>query len=108
MGRRHAAHLLATHTGAESAEQSRLCGRDDCRTLASPRPARIRGHGHSSVRRRGRTVKVESSATVPLTFVPAFPIYPPETAWMRQPKTELPGLLLTARARRGPGGLLTP
>lgn len=31
---------------------------------------------------------------VPLTFVPAFPIYPPETSWMREPKTSIPGLIL--------------
>ncbi len=31
---------------------------------------------------------------IPLTFIPAFPIYPPETAWMRIPKTGIPGLLL--------------
>jgi hypothetical protein len=39
-------------------------------------------------------LKVESSAAVLLTFVPAFPVYPPETAWMREPKTEIPGLIL--------------
>ncbi len=32
--------------------------------------------------------------TVPLTFVPEFPVYPPETAWMREPKTDIPGLVL--------------
>jgi hypothetical protein len=30
----------------------------------------------------------------PLTFVPEFPMYPPETSWMRVPKTDIPGLLL--------------
>jgi hypothetical protein len=44
-------------------------------------------------------LKVESTATVPLTFVPAFPTYPPETAWMRQPTTDIPGLILTERGR---------
>jgi hypothetical protein len=39
-------------------------------------------------------MKVDSGAIVPLTFVPPFPIYPPETAWMRQPKTDIPGLVL--------------
>jgi hypothetical protein len=37
---------------------------------------------------------VDAGATVPLTFVPPFPVYPPETAWMRTPKTEIPGLIL--------------
>jgi hypothetical protein len=39
-------------------------------------------------------LNVDAGAKVLLTFVPAFPIYPPETAWMREPKTDLPGLLL--------------
>jgi Hypothetical glycosyl hydrolase 6 len=38
---------------------------------------------------------VQATAVVPLTFVPAFPTYPPETAWMRQPATEIPGLILS-------------
>ena len=32
---------------------------------------------------------------MPLTFVPPFPTYPPETAWMRQPKTDIPGVILS-------------
>jgi hypothetical protein len=39
-------------------------------------------------------VKTDSSATVIMTFIPEFPIYPPETAWMREPKTDIPGLIL--------------
>jgi hypothetical protein len=42
---------------------------------------------------------VESNAVVPLTFVPAFPTYPPETAWMRQPRTDIPGLVLSERGQ---------
>jgi hypothetical protein len=34
---------------------------------------------------------------VPLTFVPPFPVLPPETSWMRQPKTDIPGLVLNRR-----------
>ncbi len=29
-----------------------------------------------------------------MTFIPNFPIYPPETSWMREPKTNVPGLIL--------------
>jgi hypothetical protein len=29
-----------------------------------------------------------------LTYVPAFPVYPPETSWMREPRTNIPGLVL--------------
>jgi len=44
---------------------------------------------------------VEANAQVLLTFVPAFPIYPPETAWMRKPKTDIPGLILVEQPGRG-------
>jgi hypothetical protein len=40
------------------------------------------------------TIRTEPGVLVPLTFIPAFPIFPPETAWMRQPKTDIPGLVL--------------
>jgi hypothetical protein len=33
-----------------------------------------------------------------LTFIPAFPIYPPETAWMRTLKTDIPALVVKGRA----------
>jgi hypothetical protein len=36
---------------------------------------------------------------VPLTYVPPFPTYPPETAWMRTPKTDIPGLVLNAAGK---------
>lgn len=39
-------------------------------------------------------LKIDSGAEVVMTFIPEFPIYPPETAWMREPKTEIPGLIL--------------
>ena len=46
-------------------------------------------------------LRVDASAQVPLTFVPPFPIYPPETAWMREPKTNIPGLIQNAFAGHG-------
>jgi hypothetical protein len=39
-------------------------------------------------------LRVNAGAQVLLTFVPPFPIHPPETAWMREPKTAIPGLVL--------------
>jgi hypothetical protein len=44
-------------------------------------------------------LKVDAGALVPLTFVPAFPTYPPETSWMRQPSTSIPGLVLSEKGR---------
>ncbi|MHC1767627.1 MAG: alpha-amylase family protein [Verrucomicrobiia bacterium] len=37
---------------------------------------------------------IASDAVTALTFVPDFPVYPPETSWMRDPKTALPGLVI--------------
>jgi hypothetical protein len=41
-----------------------------------------------------RPLRVDDGATVPLTLVPEFPVYPPETAWMRESDSHLPGLVL--------------
>jgi hypothetical protein len=35
-----------------------------------------------------------SGANVPLTYIPDFPVYPPETSWMREPRTTIPALVL--------------
>jgi hypothetical protein len=35
-----------------------------------------------------------NDAEVLLTYVPPFPIYPPETAWIRTPRTDIPGLIV--------------
>ena len=43
-------------------------------------------------------LQVDAEAQVPLTFVPPFPVYPPETSWMREPKTSIPGLILRTTA----------
>jgi len=43
-------------------------------------------------------LRVDTGAQVPLTFIPPFPIYPPETAWMREPRTNIPGLVLNPTA----------
>jgi hypothetical protein len=45
-------------------------------------------------------LSIEPPAQALLTFVPAFPIFPPETAWMRQPRTQVPGFVIN-EARPG-------
>lgn len=39
-------------------------------------------------------VRVDSGAQVLATFIPQFVTHPPEMAWMREPKTDIPGLIL--------------
>ncbi len=40
-------------------------------------------------------MKVDDGATAPLTFVPEFPVFPPETSWMRTPDSGIPGLVVS-------------
>ena len=46
-----------------------------------------------------RPLKTDAGTEVIMTFVPQFPVFPPETAWMREPKTDIPGLVLKTTAR---------
>ncbi|MFN7931694.1 MAG: alpha-amylase family protein [Bryobacteraceae bacterium] len=39
-------------------------------------------------------IRTDPGATIPLTFIPEFPTYPPETSWMRTPRTDIPALIL--------------
>jgi Hypothetical glycosyl hydrolase 6 len=39
-------------------------------------------------------VKAAPGTTVPITFVPEFPIMPPENSWMRHPRSAIPALVL--------------
>jgi hypothetical protein len=60
----------------------------------------LRGFDETDILPFGGTLaalKVDAGATVPLTFIPPFPTYPPETSWMREPKTDIPGLVLSQR-----------
>ncbi len=44
-------------------------------------------------------VRAADNADVLLTYIPPFPIYPPETAWMRTSHTEIPGLIVRTTPR---------
>jgi len=46
-------------------------------------------------------LKVDTKSMVLLTYVPVFPVYPPETAWMREPKTDIPGLMINSHSSGG-------
>ncbi len=50
-------------------------------------------------------LRLDDGAVVPLTFIPEFPVYPPETAWMREPKTDIPALILKGRVAYLPADL---
>jgi hypothetical protein len=70
--------------------------------VAGQRHEVLRGFEETDILPYGGTLsplRVDPGALVPLTFVPPFPTYPPETAWMRQPKSDIPGLVLTERGK---------
>ena len=71
---------------------------------AAERHLVLRGFEETDILPFGGTLtplRVDPGATVPLTFIPSFPIYPPETAWMREPRTDIPGLVLRTGTNGG-------
>jgi hypothetical protein len=44
-------------------------------------------------------IRVDADAIVPLTYIPPFPGFPPEVSWMREPKTKIPGLVLSQKGQ---------
>jgi hypothetical protein len=46
-------------------------------------------------------LRVDGGATVLATFIPAFPISPPEAVWMRQPRTDIPALIVNEAGGHG-------
>lgn len=63
----------------------------------------LRGFGETDILPFGGRLEVVAAARdveVPLTWIPPFPIYPPEFAWMRDATTDYPALTLR-QARSG-------
>jgi hypothetical protein len=72
---------------------------DEARPVSQRHPV-LRGFEDTDILPFGgtlATLKLDRGVMVPLTFVPPFPVLPPETSWMRQPKTEIPALVLNGR-----------
>lgn len=46
-------------------------------------------------------LRLDAGAEVPMTFIPQFPTYPPETAYMREPKTDIPGVIIRSTIKGG-------
>jgi hypothetical protein len=47
------------------------------------------------------SLRVDGGATVLATFIPAFPAFPSESVWMRQPRTDIPGLIVNEAGGHG-------
>jgi len=68
--------------------------------LAPERHAVVHGFEETAILPFGGMLvdqRIDPGVTVPLTFIPAFPVLPPETAWMRVENTNIPGLVLNKR-----------
>ena len=66
--------------------------------VTGARHAVLKGFDETDIIPYGGTLsplRLAADVTVPLTFIPPFPTYPPETSWMRQPKTDIPALVLS-------------
>jgi Hypothetical glycosyl hydrolase 6 len=99
--RRHATDTAHTYLRLPPGQRSRGDGPRAGNEPAGTRPRHevLRGFEDTDILPFGGVLGplvVSAGAEVVLTFVPAFPIYPPETAWMREPKTDVPGLILNA------------
>lgn len=69
--------------------------------ISKPRHSVLQGFEETDILPFGghlQPLKLDPGAEVLMTFIPQFPIYPPETAWMRTPKTDIPGLVLNTRS----------
>ncbi|NWG14336.1 MAG: beta-galactosidase [Acidobacteria bacterium] len=68
------------------------------------RHAVLNGFGETDILPYGGMLEpldVDSGTLVPLTFIPPFPIYPPETSWMREERTSVPALVLSTHGSGG-------
>jgi hypothetical protein len=45
-------------------------------------------------------VQPAGGTNVPVTYIPDFPVYPPETSWMREPRTTIPAVVLRQSGSR--------
>lgn len=46
-------------------------------------------------------LRIDSGAQALATFIPPFPTFPPEETWMREPRTNIPGLIVNQTRGRG-------
>jgi len=46
-------------------------------------------------------LRLDEGVEIPATFIPQFPVYPPEKAYMREPKTDIPAIVLNEKTGIG-------
>lgn len=96
------AHALAVEPGKRRAAAQTQ--HTYLRLASGERHAVFRGLEDTDILPFGGTLgalRVDSSARVLATFIPPFPIFPPEDSWMRQPSTDVPALIVSESRGRG-------
>jgi len=71
---------------------------------AGSRHVALRGFHETDILPFGGTLEaltLDPSAKVLATFVPAFPAFPPELSWMREPRTDIPAVIVNEPAGAG-------
>ena len=101
------AHATGDHRGSVAGPAASPWGSGEGHSYLRLRDGAIRlpaldGFGETDILPFGgriETVRAEAGAEVALTFVPDSPQSPPENVWMREPRTTIPALVLTAAGR---------
>ncbi len=81
---------LGPQTGSEAAEGNRH--------------AILRGFEETDILPYGgllEPLRIEAGAEILMTYIPQFPVSPPEKIWMQEPRTDIPGIIL--RSVKGGG-----
>ena len=71
---------------------------------SAPRHEVLRGFEETDILPFGgflQEVQADEQTMVPATFIPTFPVSPPEEVWMRVPRTQIPGLVLSGSPGHG-------
>ncbi len=102
-GERRPDFALATLFGAHATEafgkNTRESVHSYLRLESKDRTGILAGFADTDILPFGGAIEgIHASGSVPLTYIPPFPIYPPETSWMRAPKTDIPALVINGRS----------
>ena len=104
--RRQTAQTLHTYLRLSPELRSRVYGPKAAHepAITGARHAVFEGFDETDILPYGgalNALRLENGARALATFIPAFPTFPPEDAWMRTPRTEIPGLVIRETAGRG-------
>lgn len=97
--RKQVSETYHTYLRMETGDLNNTKGKTSSDTLtpAAKRHPVLKGFDETDILPFGgflEQLRTDPTAEVLLTFIPPFPVYPPETSWMREPKTDIPGLIL--------------